>query len=114
SLQDDRAEQSGFEFRFRPDHFDHVSGNRASVAVRVRDQEVAPTLVPVVSEPSGETTTGPLPPEVIALLARYRPAYVGATWDDALIAEAIDDLRFLLDRGPRATPSLHRYLALVA
>src|SRR4029079_17477351 len=36
SLQDDRAEQSGFEFRFRPDHFDHVSGNRASVAVRVR------------------------------------------------------------------------------
>ena len=41
-------------------------------------------------------------------------ADVDAVWDDARVAEAIDDLRFLLERGPRATPELHRYLALVA
>jgi hypothetical protein len=114
SLQDDGAERSGFEFRFRPDHFARVAGSRASVAVRVGDQEVAPTLVPVVAEGQSESTTGPLPPEVLTLLARYRPEYIGAAWDDALVAQAIDDLRFLLERGPRATPSLHRYLALVA
>jgi O-methyltransferase len=115
SLGDDGAQQSGFEFRFRPDHFDRTPGSRASVAVRVGDQEVAPTMVPVVSERSDAAITGPLPPEVLELLARYRSEYAEAgTWDDALVAEGIEDLRFLLERGPRATPSLHRYLALVA
>ena len=72
-------------------------------------------MVPVVSERSDAAITGPLPPEVLELLARYRSEYAEAgTWDDALVAEGIDDLRFLLERGPRATPSLHRYLALVA
>jgi hypothetical protein len=52
---------------------------------------------------------------VLALIAGYRNDGDHASrWDDARALEAVDDLRFLLERGPRATPALHHYLAMVA
>jgi O-methyltransferase len=116
SLGDDRAAQCGFEFRFQPDHFRRVSGRQARIAVRVGNEELAPVVIPLVLQPSlTAPSPGPFPPEVLALLARYNSRYGEAhRWDDELTNGAVEDLRFLLERGPRAVPELHRYLALIA
>ena len=117
SLGDDRAAQCGFEFRFQPEHFHHVTGHQAKVGVRVGKEEAPPAVIPLVREPALDppATRGPFPPEVLSLLARYDSRY-GATspWDDARTNTAVEDLRFLLERGPRAVPELHRYLSLIA
>jgi O-methyltransferase len=115
SLGDDRASQCGFEFRFQPDHFRRVSGHQARVAVRVGNEELAPVVIPLVAPPAIDArSTGPFPPEVLALLAAYDNRYRDARWDDQLADAAVGDLRFLLERGPRAVPELHRYLSLLA
>jgi hypothetical protein len=85
------------------------------VALRIGDHDLPPTVVPVVSSGARPPSTGPFPPEVLALIAGYRNDGDDASrWDDARALEAVDDLRFLLERGPRATPALHHYLAMVA
>jgi hypothetical protein len=116
ALGDERATRSGFEFRFAPEHFRHVRGGEAKIAVRFGDQEVPPVAIPVLSPPSpGVALRGPFPPEVLALLAGYSDRYAEVSyWDESLTMHAVADLGFLLERGPRAVPALHRYLALLA
>jgi O-methyltransferase len=115
SLDDDRAQTSGFEFRFDGAHFNHVAGDRAEVALRIGDEQTAPIAVPVVTQ--HHTTVSrraPLPPEVVALLGRYSGRYLVPEWDDDLAIAAVGDIGFLLERGPRRAPQLHRYLSFIA
>jgi O-methyltransferase len=119
SLGDEHAAASGFEFRFGPGDFGHVSGRRAEIVVRLGDVVTPPTAVPVLA---GRATPGaragrigPLPPEALDLLAAYSSDYDAPDWsDDATMGQAVADLRFLVERGPRAVPGVHRHLLLLA
>jgi O-methyltransferase len=115
SLEDDRAQYCGFEFRFRTEHFHHASEGRASVMLRIANEQTPPVTIPVLSGgPEDSLHTGPLPPGVLRLLASYRPEYDTDRWDAELMARAVADLRFLLARGPRRVPALHRHLTFLA
>lgn len=114
------AARSGFEFQFAPEHFAHVGESRADVVLVLiaggNVVETEPVAVPVLAaDPAVATATGsaPLPPGVVALLCRFRPATYDRPWDDELAERAVTDLRFLLHRGPRAVPALHRHLVLL-
>jgi O-methyltransferase len=114
------AARSGFEFQFAPEHFAHVGEPRADVVLVLiaggDAVETEPVAVPVLAaDPAVATATGPapLPPGVVALLCRFRPATYDRPWDDELAERAVTDLRFLLHRGPRDVPALHRHLVLL-
>jgi O-methyltransferase len=113
------AARSGFEFPFEPDHFAHVGDSRADVVLILSagadTVETDPVAVPVLAAELAAAGTGsaPLPPGVVALLHRFRPATYDRPWDDELAERAVTDLRFLLQRGPRAVPALHRHLVLL-
>ncbi len=114
SLGDERAAQSGFEFRFAPEHFRHADGHRADVVVRLGQAATPATAVPVFRDGASAprpASHGPLPARVLDLLTAYRPAYAEADWgDEATMGEAVAELGFLIERGPRHVPELHRYL----
>jgi hypothetical protein len=115
SLGDGRAATSGFEFRFDAEDFRHVNQRRAQIELRVGNERMAPVAVPVVV-PSVRAvpSRAPFPPAVVQLLQGYADIYDAPVWTDDVIGSAVDDLRFLVERGPRAVPELHRYLAFVA
>jgi hypothetical protein len=114
SLGDDRATASGFEFRFAAEHFRHVRGSQAAVDVRVGDHAVPTVMVPVVG-PVERPVPGraPLPAPIVRLLQGYSDRYDAPIWSDDLALAAVADLRLLVERGPRRTPELHRYLGFV-
>jgi O-methyltransferase len=115
SLEDDRAKHCGFEFRFRTEHFQHATEGRASVMLRIGDDQTPTIMIPVLSgRPQDSVPRGPLPPDVLRLLRSYRSDYDTDSWDPELMDRAVADLRFLLARGPRAVPALHRHLTFLA
>jgi O-methyltransferase len=115
SLGDGRAATSGFEYRFDADAFRHVAQRSATIELHVGPERMAPVTVPVVV-PSGRAvpSRAPFPPAVVQLLQGYADAYDAPVWSDDAVMSAVHDLRFLVERGPRAVPELHRYLAYVA
>jgi hypothetical protein len=115
ALGDENARCSGFEFQFRPEHFGAESRSVASIGLLVNDEHVVPVAVPVLSRRRPTPMRGPFPPEVLSLLASYSSKYdQPELWDESLSRAAVDDLSFLLERGPRAMPALHGYLSLLA
>ena len=115
------AARSGFEFRFGPEHFAHVGAPQADVVLVLTAGadavQTEPVAVPVLGPDPGVTTEdvgpAPLPPGIVALLRRFRPAAYDGPWDDELAERAVTDLRVLLHRGPRGVPALHSHLALL-
>jgi hypothetical protein len=112
ALEDERAARCGFEFRFEPQHFQHVTARDAEVVIQFGKTRMPPVNVPVLGARAEATTTsrGPLPPAILGLLAAYRGEYASPVWGDDLTARAVADLKFLLERGPRAVPELHHHL----
>jgi O-methyltransferase len=114
------AARSGFEFRFGPDDFTHVGEAQADVVLVLTagadTVETEPVAVPVLAadtDAAPPTGPAPLPPGIVALLRRFRPATYDRPWDDELAERAVTDLRVLLRRGPRGVPALHSHLALL-
>ena len=113
------AARSGFEFHFAPEHFTHVSDPQADVVLVIRSETgrvtAKPVAVPVLAPLPSQAPPplAPLPPAIVALLRRFQPGVYDSAWDDELAQRAVRDLRILLQRGPRAVPSLHEYMALL-
>ena len=118
SLDAPAAARAGFEFRFEPQHFAHVTTPDAEVELRLRADDAsvttAPQAVPVLAPATGEAPSlAPLPPAVVELLRRYRPAIYDGAWSDEAAERVAGDIRSILRRGPRAVPALHAHLALL-
>jgi hypothetical protein len=115
---------AGFVYVFKGDEI--ASGQRdISVSLRIRaggevldtEKVVIPVLDPVLRAAlledtgSSEIPRSPLPPTVLQLLLRASPALAKQDLgSEAGVLEALQVLEFLLPRGPRPMPGVHRYL----
>jgi O-methyltransferase len=113
------SRESGFAFAFAPEQLGDGSG-KAGVVVRFESEgevaETEPVTVPRPSRRSPETlpaSAGPFPPAVLQALAEVT-GEVRERWTDEGIADAVEVLRFLVERGDRRDPPLFTWLSFVA
>jgi hypothetical protein len=119
------SDSAGFLYVFNRDEVSPTGQRDISVSLRIRggglildtEQLTIPVLDPSVRvallETRGdrELPRSPFPPTVLELLVRASPALAGQDLtSDAGALAAIDVLEYLLPRGPRPMPGVHRYL----
>jgi O-methyltransferase len=125
---------SGFGYYFNPKDFAGVRGGTADIAVSIQANGKELAVTSSVSVPCFAITgvnaekaqslrslllqsnPAPLPVQVLQILSELRGemAYVGKSWSDDLINSAIDDLVFLVQRGPKTLYPLYSYLGYLA
>lgn len=113
---------TGFYYRFAPGSF---SRSQATLTVRFKQNrggEVAsdPILIPNVHSPepgtstAPESTPSPLPAPIHSILCQLRGEEVyNPPWTDELIHQAVEDLRFIAQRGTRHLPHVYHYLGFL-